>query len=200
MLDAGQPQDALNRAAPAAQRGERSLSRSPIGWLRDVVVAIALALLIIAFVYQPVKVEGTSMAPHLVDQQRIFVNKFVYKFEPIERGDIVVFRYPIDPRKSFIKRVVGLPGELVEIRGGRVLINGQPLREEYVPAEESDHDDFPPLRLPANHYFVLGDHRRSSNDSRTWGTVHRQHIYGKAVFAYWPPERFGPIETTNGTK
>lgn len=166
-----------------------------VAWIRDLLTAIALSLVIIAFVYQPVKVEGTSMTPRLSDQERIFINKFVYKFEPIERGDIVVFRYPRDPRKSFIKRVVALPGETIEIRHGQVFINGSPLREEYLKPEDMDLQSFPPLRLPPDQYFVLGDHRRNSNDSRSWGTVRREFIYGKAVFAYWPLDRFGPIST-----
>jgi len=181
-----------------AARRRAHLSSLFLGWLRDVVIAVALALVIIAFVYQPVKVEGTSMAPHLSDQERIFINKFVYQFEPIRRGDIVVFRYPRNPNKSFIKRVVGLPGEVVEIRRGLVYINGQLLREDYLPIAELDPHSFPTTWLPPDHYFVLGDHRRNSNDSRTWGTVQRNFIYGKAVFAYWPPNRFGPIATPDG--
>jgi signal peptidase I len=177
-----------------------TFSRLAVSWLRDLLIAVALALLIIAFVYQPVKVEGTSMAPHLADQERIFINKFVYNFGPIERGDIVVFRYPLDPRKSFIKRVVGLPGETLEIRRGTVYINGLPLREDYLRAEDRDRATFPPVSVPASQYFVLGDYRRSSNDSRSWGAVHRDYIYGKAVFAYWPPERIGLIESTNGNE
>jgi signal peptidase I len=97
------------------------------GWFRDLSLALALAVIIIVFFYQPVKVEGTSMAPLLTDQERIFINKFVYRFEPIERGDVVVFWYPLDHSKSFIKRVVGLPGETAEIRQGRVYVNGQRL-------------------------------------------------------------------------
>lgn len=180
------------------RRGERGLSRFSFGWLRDLLIAILLALAIIAFVYQPVKVEGTSMSPHLADQERIFINKFIYRLEPIQRGDIVVFRFPRDPSKSFIKRVVGLPGEMVEIRRGVVYINGAPLQEDYLPVEENDRHSYPATRLPPNNFFVLGDHRRSSNDSRVWGTVHRDFIYGKAVFAYWPLERFGVIESGNG--
>lgn len=198
MTDAGQSQDPLDRESVGDGRGRLPLSFLSLGWLRDLLIAVLLALGIIAFVYQPVKVEGTSMAPRLSDQERIVINKFVYKFEPIQRGDIVVFRYPRDPAKSFIKRVVGLPGETVEIRRGVVYVNGTPLREDYVPADEHDLHSYPATRLPPQHYFVLGDHRRSSNDSRAWGTVHRDYIYGKAVFAYWPPDRFGVIETTNG--
>ncbi len=104
-------------------------------WTRDLLIAIGLALVIIVFLYQPVKVEGTSMAPLLSDQERIFINKFVYRFEPIDRGDVVVFWYPLDRSKSFIKRVVGLPGETVEIRKGIVFVNGVSLAEPYVPPQ-----------------------------------------------------------------
>src|SRR2546426_3141202 len=107
-------------------------------WTRDLLIAIGLALIIIIFLYQPVKVEGTSMAPLLSDQERIFINKFVYRFEPIHRGDVVVFWYPLDRTKSFIKRVVGLPGEFIEVRQGRVLVNGKRLMEPYVPPQFSD--------------------------------------------------------------
>jgi len=198
MTESSQPDALASREPDAAGRRRSSLSSLFMGWFRDIVIGLALALVIIAFVYQPVRVEGTSMAPHLTDQERIFINTFVYEFEPIRRGDVVVFRYPRDPRKSFIKRVVGLPGEMVEIRRGQVYVNGQLLRESYLPPAEADLHSFPQVWLPPSHYFVLGDHRRNSNDSRSWGTVHRDHIYGKAVFAYWPPERFGPIATPQG--
>jgi signal peptidase I len=98
-------------------------------WLRDLVLSLLLAFIVIVFLYQPVQVEGTSMMPRLYDHERIFINKFVYRFEPIHRGDIVVFRYPLDPSKSYIKRVIGLPGEWVSIRQGVVEINGKPLAE-----------------------------------------------------------------------
>jgi signal peptidase I len=161
--------------------------------VRDLLFALALALVIIVFLYQPVKVEGTSMSPLLSDQQRIFINKFVYRFEPIERGDVVVFWYPLDRNKSFIKRVVGLPGETVEILQGRVYIEGKLLDEPYVPRHFSDSVSYSPVRVPPDHYFVLGDHRNSSNDSRVFGAVPATNIYGKAVFAYWPMERFGAL-------
>src|ERR1700732_2325619 len=111
-------------------------------WARDLVVALGLAMIIIVFFYQPVKVEGTSMAPLLSDQERIFVNKFVYHFEPIERGDVVVFWYPLDRTKSFIKRIVALPGETLEIRQGIVCVNGNPLPEPYVPSQYENLSDF----------------------------------------------------------
>src|SRR5450631_111803 len=111
-------------AAPEQPASDHSFRNEIRVWTRDLLIAIGLALIIIVFLYQPVKVEGTSMAPLLSDQERIFINKFVYRFEPIDRGDVVVFWYPLDRSKSFIKRVVGLPGEMVEIRKGMVYVNG----------------------------------------------------------------------------
>jgi signal peptidase I len=162
-------------------------------WLRDLAIALGLAMVIVLFLYQPVKVEGTSMAPLLKDQERIFINKFVYRFEPIDRGDVVVFWYPLDRSKSFIKRVVGLPGETVAIRRGHVFVDGRLLREPYILSEYLDDASYPPVHVPAGDYFVMGDHRDSSNDSRMFGPVARRYIYGKAVFAYWPVDRFGAI-------
>ncbi len=162
-------------------------------WTRDLLIAIGLALVIIVFLYQPVKVEGTSMAPLLSDQERIFINKFVYRFEPIQRGDVVVFWYPLDHSKSFIKRVVGLPGETVEIRQGAVYVDGKMVHEPYVPLQYEDLSDFGPMRVPQDNYFVMGDHRISSNDSRIFGPVASRFIYGRAVFAYWPVDHFGSL-------
>jgi len=169
-------------------------------WARDLVVALGLAMIIIVFFYQPVKVEGTSMAPLLSDQERIFINKFVYHFEPIERGDVVVFWYPLDRTKSFIKRVVGLPGDEVEIRRGRVYINGKNLEERYVPSQYVDTAAYGPVQIPRDEYFVMGDHRISSNDSRIFGPVPSAFIYGKAVFAYWPWTQFGSITSVNASE
>jgi signal peptidase I len=168
-------------------------------WARDLVAALGLAMIIIVFFYQPVKVEGTSMAPLISDQERIFINKFVYRFEPIGRGDVVVFWYPLDRSKSFIKRVVGLPGDMVDIRDGHVYINGNYLAEPYVPPRYEDNSDYGPSRVPRDQYFVLGDHRISSNDSRIFGMVPASFIYGKAVFAYWPFTQFGSISATDAS-
>ena len=165
-------------------------------WARDLLIAVGLAAVIIVFLYQPVKVEGTSMVPLLSDQERIFVNKFVYRFEPIQRGDVVVFWYPLDRSKSFIKRVVALPGEMVEMRDGNLWVNGKLLPEQFVPKEYMDSSSFGPYTIPEEEYFVMGDHRSSSNDSRVFGPVPREEIYGKAVFAYWPFDRFGVIPET----
>jgi signal peptidase I len=175
-----------------------SLQRELRAWARDLVIAACLAAIIIVFFYQPVKVEGTSMAPSLSDQERIFINKFVYRVGSIERGDVVVFWYPLDRSKSFIKRVIGLPGDLVQIREGRVFINGRRLEEPYVPGEYADLSDYGPLRVRIGEYFVMGDHRISSNDSRMFGPVPTSYIYGKAVFAYWPMAQFGAISASAG--
>jgi len=130
------------------------------------------------------------MMPGLTDQERIFINKFVYRFESIKRGDVVVFWYPIDPSKSYIKRVIGLPGEVVRITGGSVYINGQLLSEPYILSDYLDRQSYPSALVEPDHFFVLGDHRNSSNDSRSWGTVAREQIYGKAVLVYWPVDKF----------
>src|SRR5438876_10654594 len=124
-------------------------------WTRDLLIAIGLALVIIVFLYQPVKVEGTSMAPLLSDQERIFINKFVYRFEPIERGDGVVVWYPLDRSKSFIKRIIALPDEVVQIRSGVVYVDGQALAEPYVPPQYEDLSDYGPVRVPRDMYFVM---------------------------------------------
>ncbi len=184
-------------AAPERSVPLHSLRNEIRVWTRDLLIAIGLALVIIVFLYQPVKVEGTSMAPLLSDQERIFINKFVYRFEPIQRGDVVVFWYPLDHSKSFIKRVVGLPGEAVEIRQGAVYVDGKIVPEPYVPAQYEDLSDFGPVRVPKDSYFVMGDHRISSNDSRVFGPVDSQFIYGRAVFAYWPVDHFGSLSTTD---
>src|SRR5690349_12559060 len=160
-------------------------------WVRDLFFALVFSFFIILFFYQPVKVEGGSMEPGLEDQERIFINKLVYRFESIERGDIIVFRYPRDTHKSFIKRVIGVPGDHIRISFGHVFINGQELSEPYVPADYADASSFAEIVVPNNAYFVLGDHRSMSRDSRDFGPVMRSYIYGKAVFGYWPMDKMG---------
>jgi signal peptidase I len=162
-------------------------------WLRDLMISLAISAFIIIFLYQPVKVEGTSMMPSLDDQERIFVNKYVYRLEPIQRGDIIVFRYPRDPSKSFIKRVIGLAGDSIRIEGGEVFVNGVALEEDYVPPAYSDQRSYAEIIVPPHSYFVLGDHRTMSNDSRDFGPVDVGFIYGKAVFGYWPMDKMGRV-------
>jgi len=190
MADVGIQQSPVTTgAAPPASR------QLPVVavWVRDLLVSLAIAAFIIIFLYQPVKVEGTSMMPGLEDQERIFVNKFVYRWEPIERGDIVVFRYPRDTSKSYIKRVIGVAGDRVRIENGQVYVNGEALDEDYVPGDYADARSYPETVVPRNTFFVLGDHRTMSNDSRDFGPVNERFIYGKAVFGYWPMEKMGRL-------
>lgn len=180
---------------PQAALKERSAISMIATWIRDLFVSVVLAILVILFFYQPVKVEGTSMMPALIDQERIFINKFVYKMGigDIKRGDMVVFWFPGDPTKSYIKRVIGLPGDTVEVDNGSVLVNGKSLEEPYVLEEYRDRQSYSAFTVRQDEYFVLGDHRSSSNDSRSWGAVPRKYIYGKAVFIYWPIDKMGVL-------
>ncbi len=162
-------------------------------WLRDLLTSIVVAFLIITFLYQPVRVEGTSMMPELRDQERLFINKFEYHFEPIHRGDVVVFHYPLNPVKSYIKRVIAVPGDDVSVQDGQVYVNGRELREPYVPRQYRDNRSYPDTVLKADQYFVLGDHRLISSDSRDFGPVSRNLIYGKASFVYWPTNAMGVV-------
>jgi len=189
--------DAGISRSPSEPQHHHSLRNEVRVWTRDLLIAIGLALVIIVFLYQPVKVEGTSMAPLLSDQERIFINKFVYRFSSIERGDVVVFWYPLDRSKSFIKRVIGLPGDTLEMRQGTLYVNGNVVPEPYVPLRYEDFSNFGPVTVPKESYFVMGDHRISSNDSRVFGAVENKFIYGRAVFAYWPVDHFGSLAITD---
>jgi len=162
-------------------------------WVRDLIISLAISAFIIIFLYQPVKVEGTSMLPGLDDQERIFINKFVYRLEPIELGDIVVFRYPRDLSKSYIKRVIGMAGDHVRIDDGAVYVNGRRIMEPYVPILYADLRSYPEIVVPQHSYFLLGDHRTMSDDSRDFGPVSEEFVYGKAVFGYWPIDRVGTL-------
>ncbi len=161
--------------------------------VHDLSVAVLFCFFLITFVAQAFRVQGTSMLPLLEDGERIIVNKFVYRFSLIERGDVVVFWYPKDPSVSFIKRVVGVPGDTVEFRTGRLFVNGRRLDEGYVSAQFNDGDSHPPVEVTKGFYYVLGDHRSSSNDSRNWGEVPERYIYGKAFFRFWPLTKMGVI-------
>jgi signal peptidase I len=182
-------------ASPVDAANSPSALISTIAWFRDLMLSVLIAVLVILFLYRPVKVEGTSMMPSLLDQERLFINQFSYKFGlgDIKRGDTVVFCYPEDTTKSYIKRVIGLPGDTVAVEGGYVLVNRKKLEENYIPLEYRDDRPYPPTVVPPDKYFVLGDHRIVSNDSRAWGFVPRGYIYGKAVFVFWPLEHVGTV-------
>ena len=162
-------------------------------WLRDLVLSVLVVFTVFVSLYQPVQVEGTSMLPLLKNHERIVVNKIAYHVESIQRGDIIVFQFPLDPAESFIKRVVGLPGDWVSIKDGRVYVNGRRLGEPYILPGYLGGETCPPVHVAPNHYYVLGDHRDFSNDSREWGTLARKYICGKAVFAYWPLSDLGSL-------
>jgi signal peptidase I len=195
------PDDQMTDVAPQGPTEPAGESKPPsslsnaLSWVRDLIFSVLIAVVLIVFIYQPVKVEGTSMEPGLDDQERIFINKFTYEFglSSIERGDTVVFRWPVDTQKSYIKRVIGLPGDRVRIDHGTVYVNGKPLKEDYVEEMYRDRTSMAGITVPPNQYFVLGDHRSSSSDSRSWGFVPRENIYGKAVFAYWPLDKMGRL-------
>lgn len=189
---------------PEKNDAARSFWRETRSLVRDVLFAALTAILIVVFVIQPVKVEGTSMLPRLHDGERIFVNKFLYQLDgwptkslslgrAIRQGDIVVFWYPKDPSKSFIKRVIGVPGDHVRIdTDGGVFINGKQLSEPYLSTEfTSMHQRQLDEVVPEHHYFVMGDNRDHSNDSRAWGFVPEKYIYGQACFRYWPLNEMG---------
>ena len=168
-------------------------SSSVHSWLRDLTVSVAISAFIIIFLYQPVRVEGTSMLPVLEDQDRLFINKIAYRVGAVHQGDVVVFQYPRDHRKSYIKRVIALPGDDLRIDHGRVYVNGARLKEGYVEGRFTDDRSQPEMVLPPREYFVMGDHRSISSDSRDFGPVDRDLIYGKAVFVYWPMEQVGVV-------
>lgn len=154
-------------------------------------VSVILAALIIVFVAQSFLVEGSSMEPSFHDGQRLMVEKVSYRFGEPKRGDVVVFRYPSDPRRKFIKRIIGVPGDEITIKNGFLHINGQRLEEDYINGPTYgtySAPTFGPVLVPDGHYFVLGDNRRNSDDSRypDVGFVPRKNLVGRALFVYWP--------------
>jgi signal peptidase I len=194
--------DLGHAAAPQAEQEQPILAPKPARchknggiwlWIRDLLVSAVASILIITFLYQPVRVEGTSMLPRLEDQDRLFINKFVYDFSAIQRGDVVVFHYPGNPATSYIKRVIAVPGDRLSIDHGEVWLNGKALSEPYVPEEFRDSFSMAEIVIPKGMYFMMGDHRCISSDSRTFGPVKYSLIYGKAVFVMWPARDAGAV-------
>lgn len=189
-----QPQHAQSRIATAKEI------------FGDLVRTAAFAALVVTFVAQPVRVEGTSMLPRLHDGERIVINKFVYPLadwptsglsigRPVRRGDIVVFYYPNDPSSRYVKRVIGVPGDTIRIDDeGRVFVNDQQLVEPYLDAELTRRPEpMDPVRVSNHYYFVMGDNRDNSSDSRTWGLVPEKYICGEAIFRFWPLTEIGAL-------
>jgi signal peptidase I len=157
-----------------------------VAWFKTLASAAVYATLIVTFGFQVARVEGQSMAPTLADQDRLIVNKLAYRIGEPRRSDIVMLYYPINPDKSFVKRVIAEEGDTVRIVDGRVYVNDVPLRDDFVPPEYRSHDDFGPLVVREGYYFVMGDHRNNSSDSRHWGEVPKKYIIGKVQLRWWP--------------
>ncbi len=166
-------------------------------YIEAFVVAVVLALFIITFVAQSFLVQGSSMEPSLTDGQRLMVDKLSFRFRDPAIGDIIVFQYPTDPRRRFIKRVMGLPGDEILIKEGQLFVNGHRLVEEYIngPTYGAYTRDYGPVVVPADSYFVLGDNRRNSDDSRypDVSFVPRGLIVGRALLLYWPVVEAGVV-------
>jgi signal peptidase I len=154
--------------------------------LQTLVSAAVYATLIVTFGVQVARVDGLSMAPTLEDHDRLIVNKLVYELGDPRPGDIVMLYYPLNPDKMFVKRVIAREGDTVRIVDGRVYVNDVPLHDDYVPAEFRSHDDWGPQVIQQGYYFVMGDHRNNSSDSRHWGPVPKKYIVGKVKVRWWP--------------
>ena len=189
-------------------------------WTKTIVIAVILAMIIRTFVIQTFKIPSGSMMNTLFPGDFLFVNKFIYGtripfsdkkilvLRNPQRGDIIVFKYPVDHKRNFIKRCIGLPGETIEIKNKKVYVNGKPLVEEYavfrdsriysddvyLSDDERKRDNYGPVIVPDNAYFMMGDNRDNSLDSRFWGFLPEKDIRGKALVLYWPPRRIGPIK------
>ena len=194
----GLPANGLTTAdsrLPTAPADARVASPSPrvaqvkeelVAWVKTLMSAAVYAVLIVTFLFQVARVEGQSMAPTLEDQDRLIVNKLVYRIGEPRRGDIVMLYYPLNPEKSFVKRVIAEEGDTVRIVDGRVYVNDIPLKDDYVASEYRSHDDWGPQVIPEGYYFVMGDHRNNSSDSRHWGLVPKKYIIGKVQLRWWP--------------
>ena len=177
--------------APALLPRERPSTASRVGeellaWLKTLASAAVYATLIVTFGFQVARVEGQSMAPTLADQDRLIVNKLAYRIGTPQVGDIVMLYYPLNPDKSFVKRVIAEEGDQIRIVEGRVYRNDVPINDDYVPTEFRSHDDYGPQVVPQGYYFVMGDHRNNSSDSRHWGFVPKKYIIGKVQLRWWP--------------
>ena len=155
-------------------------------WLKTLMSAAVYATLIVTFGFQVARVEGQSMAPTLEDQDRLIVNKLHYRLDAPVVGDIVMLYYPRDPDKSFVKRVIGEPGDTIRVENGRVFRNDVPMKDDFIADEYRSHDEWGPEVIPEGYYFVMGDHRNNSSDSRAWGFVPKKYIIGKVQLRWWP--------------
>jgi signal peptidase I len=172
--------------AETAVSAWKRMGREIVAGVQTLVSAAVYATLIVTFGFQVARVDGLSMAPTLEDRDRLIVNKLVYELGDPRPGDIVMLYYPLNPEKMFVKRVIAREGDTVRIVDGRVSVNDIPLQDDYVPAEFRSHDDYGPLTVRQGYYFVMGDHRNNSSDSRHWGEVPKKYIIGKVQLRWWP--------------
>ena len=173
-------------ATAAAFRRINAWKDELFAWVRTLLSAAVYATLIVTFGFQVARVEGESMAPTLADQDRLIVNKLAYRLGSPRRGDIVMLYYPRDPDKSFVKRVIAEEGDVVKIEDGRVFVNDVPMDDSFVPPEYRSHEDEPPRQIRQGYYYVMGDHRNNSSDSRHWGEVPKKYIIGRVQLRWWP--------------
>jgi signal peptidase I len=186
VLDVAAMPAAADDSATAARRRFEMWRDEFVAWVKTFASAAVYATLIVTFGFQVARVEGQSMAPTLADQDRLIVNKLAYRLSVPQRGDIVMLYYPINPDKSFVKRVIAEEGDTVRVVDGRVYVNDVPVRDDFVPPEYRSHDDWGPQVIPEGYYFVMGDHRNNSSDSRHWGFVPKKYIIGKVQLRWWP--------------
>ena len=172
----------------AAQSGSTvaQVQEEIVAWFKTLFSAAVYAVLIVTFGFQVARVEGQSMAHTLEDQDRLIVNKLLYRISDPRRGDIVMLYYPLNPDKSYVKRGIAEEGDSVRIVDGRVYVNDIPLQDDYVASDYRSHDDWGPQIIPEGYYFVMGDHRNNSSDSRHWGMVPKRYIIGKVQLRWWP--------------
>jgi len=181
------PSAALDASSQAASRPRwTGAAKDVVAGFQTVVSAAVYAALIVTFGFQVARVDGMSMEPTLEDHDRLIVSKLVYEVGEPRPGDIVMLYYPVNPDKMFVKRVIAKEGDEVRIVDGRVYVNEQPLRDDYVPAAFRSHDDWGPQVVQQGYYFVMGDHRNNSSDSRHWGQVPKKYIVGKVKVRWWP--------------
>jgi signal peptidase I len=189
MFEAASPALPFEADQPAVPSGPSAWARAGeevVAGLKTLVSAAVYATLIVTFGFQVARVDGLSMAPTLEDHDRLIVNKLVYELGEPRPGDIVMLYYPLNPEKMFVKRVIAREGDSVRIVDGHVYVNDVPLHDDYVPVEFRSHDDWGPQIVQQGYYFVMGDHRNNSSDSRHWGPVPKKYIVGKVKVRWWP--------------
>src|SRR4029077_38096 len=185
-LEQTSPADALPAAGAEVDGLWVRAGREIMAGIKTLVSAAVYATLIVTFGFQVARVDGLSMAPTLEDHDRLIVNKLVYEIGDPRPGDIVMLYYPVDPQKMFVKRVIAKEGDTVRIVDGRVYVNDIPFPDDYVTDEFRSHDDLVPTTVQQGYYFVMGDHRNNSSDSRNWGQVPKKYIVGKVKLRWWP--------------